>query len=69
MHPDVWKSNFAKKNYMLKNGIDPVPRLEDGIDEDQYLTDEDIQALLATNGKDIQCKAAIAWEAKKPLTV
>lgn len=25
--------------------------------------------MVATNGKDIECKAAIAWEAKKPLSV
>jgi Zn-dependent alcohol dehydrogenase len=24
---------------------------------------------MATNGKDIKCKAAVAWEAKKPLEV
>lgn len=24
LHPDVYKSNFAQKNYMTKQGIDPV---------------------------------------------
>ena len=34
-----------------------------------FLTDEEMQGLLATNGKPIECRAAIAWEAKKPLDV
>ena len=69
MHPDVWKSNFARKNYQMKAGVDPVeaPQLES--DDSQYLTDDEIQALLMTNGKEIECKAAVAWEAKKPLEV
>jgi hypothetical protein len=29
----------------------------------------DIESLLATNGKTITCKAAVAWEAKKPLDI
>ena len=33
------------------------------------MTEDDIQSLMATNGKDIKCKAAVAWEAKKPLEV
>lgn len=33
------------------------------------MTNDDIQELLKTNGKPIECKAAIAWEAKKPLEV
>jgi hypothetical protein len=69
MHPDVWKANFAKKNYMLKNGIDPVPKLLDGVNRDQHFTDEDMQGLMATNGKDIQCKAAVAWESGKKFEV
>ena len=28
-----------------------------------------IESLRATNGKTITCKAAVAWEAKKPLDV
>lgn len=38
-------------------------------DEQQYLTDWEIMNLRKTNGKPIQCKAAVAWEAKKPLDV
>jgi Zn-dependent alcohol dehydrogenase len=33
------------------------------------LSQEDFDALLATNGKPIECLAAVAWEAKKPLDV
>ena len=35
----------------------------------QYLTDDDIASLMKTNGQPITCKAAVAWEAKKPLDV
>ena len=28
-----------------------------------------LEALAATNGKTITCKAAVAWEAKKPLDI
>ena len=34
-----------------------------------HLSKEDFAALLATNGKPIECLAAVAWEAKKPLDV
>lgn len=34
-----------------------------------YLTQADIDELLKTNGKPIECKAAVAWEANKPLDV
>ena len=35
----------------------------------QFLTDDDIASLMKTNGQPITCKAAVAWEAKKPLDV
>ena len=34
-----------------------------------YLTQQEYDSLLATNGKPIECLAAVAWEAKKPLDV
>ena len=39
------------------------------LEQQSHLTEAELQALLATNGKDIECKAAVAWEAKKPLDV
>jgi len=37
--------------------------------EPHHLTQEELDGLFATNGKDIVCKAAVAWEPKKPLDV
>ena len=34
-----------------------------------HLTQEGFDELLGTNGKVITCKAAVAWEAKKPLDI
>ena len=34
-----------------------------------HFTQEDIDELKKTNGKPIECLAAVAWEAKKPLYV
>ena len=68
LHPDVWKANFAEKDQLLKAGIDPVASIED-YDETQFVSDDDMQSLLKTNGKPIECLAAVAWEAKKPLDV
>ena len=70
MNPDLWKSNFCNKNYLIKEGIDPVESDDEVFSEDQqFLTDDEIQNLLKTNGKPIECLAAVAWEAKKPLDV
>ena len=33
------------------------------------MTDDDISSLMATNGKDITCKAAVVMEAKQPMEV
>ena len=51
-HPDVYKSNFAQKDYLLKKNIDPmaVGAREDPYEDLQFLSENDIQNLLKTNG-------------------
>ena len=32
MHQDVWKANYAKKNYMLQAGNNPIDQTQYGLE-------------------------------------